>query len=113
MEPDPKKLIFDMVSACREIGEYTHGKSFDDYRNNSLLRSAVERQFEILGEAAVRLRDHDPRIWERLPQAHAIVGLRNRLIHGYDTIDDAIIWSIVEEKAPPLAAQLEELLSEP
>ena len=100
-----------MLGACREIAAFTQGKSFDDYERSSLLRSAVERQFEILGEAAVRLRDREPETLESIPEAHAIIGLRNRRIHGYDAIDDAIIWNIVEEKAPTLLTQVDGLLS--
>ncbi len=60
MKLETKKLLFDTLGACREIAVFTEGMSFPDCQASSLLRSAVERQFEILGEAAVRLRDTHP-----------------------------------------------------
>ena len=111
MKPEAQKLLYDMLDACREITNFAAGKSFDDYERSSVLRSAVERQCEILGEAATRLRDADPETFESIPEAYSIIGLRNRLIHGYDTVDDAIIWNIVEEKVATLAEQIDEFLS--
>ncbi|MBI3852538.1 MAG: DUF86 domain-containing protein [Verrucomicrobia bacterium] len=72
-----------------------------------MVRSAVERQFEIIGEALGKAGAADSSLAERIPELPRIVGLRHRLIHGYDTVDDEIIWDIVQSKIPPLAQQLE------
>jgi uncharacterized protein with HEPN domain len=112
MNPRANKHLHDMAGACRRILAFTIGTTWEAYQASDLLRSAVERQFQILGETAVRLRDDDPETFHHLPESHAIVGLRNRLAHGYDAIEDAILWSVVREKVPPLLRCLETLLAE-
>jgi uncharacterized protein with HEPN domain len=78
---------------------------------SNLVRAAVERQFEIIGEALGRAGEA-AELQARMPELPRIVGLRNRLIHGYDDVDDQIIWDIVLTKVSPLATQLEQLLIE-
>lgn len=70
------------------------------------MRSAVERQFEIVGEALGRAAREAPELNEAMPEIPRIVGLRNRLIHGYDSVDDQIIWDIVQTKIPALREKL-------
>jgi len=77
-----------------------------------MLRRAVEREFEIIGEGLKRLRDAEPDILETITAAHAIIGFRNRLAHGYDTIDDAIVWGIVQGHIPKLINDLRTYLLE-
>ncbi|GAB4247338.1 MAG: DUF86 domain-containing protein [Candidatus Methylacidiphilales bacterium] len=113
MTPRTQKYLHDMAEACHRILAFTADATWEHYQANELLRSAVERQFEILGEAANRLRDAAPDEFASLPEAPAIVGLRNRLAHGYDIIEDAIIWSIVQEKIRPLLECLQSLLPKP
>jgi|ABSN01.1.fsa_nt_gi uncharacterized protein with HEPN domain len=84
--------LLDVVSAGNAILEFTHGATLDQYSNNLLLRSAVERQFMIVGEAFVRLRDIDDTWLERIPNARRIIGFRNVLVHGYDSIADDRVW---------------------
>lgn len=98
-----------MIQAIRRIQEFTAGSSFDEYQESILIQSAVERQLEILGEAAGRLseafRQTRPAIdWRR------IVGLRNIIIHRYDEIQQDIIWNIIVTELANLLAQLELLL---
>jgi uncharacterized protein with HEPN domain len=73
-------------------------------------RSAVERQFEILGEAFVRLREADLETFGQFPQAPRIIGFRNRLIHGYDAIDQETVWDVVQRHLPALIAGVERML---
>lgn len=101
--------IWDMVQAIRRIQDFTIGLSFDDYQASILIQSAVERQLEILGEAAGRVseafRQMQPDIdWRRA------VGLRNIIIHRYDEIQQDIIWNIITTELTNLLAQLEPLL---
>jgi uncharacterized protein with HEPN domain len=77
---------------------------------NLLLRSAVERQFEIVGESLSKAEDIDPSLTEQIPDIRRIIGLRNRIIHGYDTVDNQIVWDIVHTELPKLIDQLELLL---
>jgi len=112
MNPRANKHLHDIAVACRKILDFTEGLGWQEFHASDLLRSAVERQFEILGEASVRLRNEDRKTFDGIGEAASIVGLRNRLAHGYDSIDDAIIWSIVQEKIPDLLRTVEALLQD-
>ncbi len=101
--------VWDMVQAIRYIQSFIANISFEDYLNDIRTISAVERQFEILGEATRRLseefRQAYPAIdWQR------IIGLRNIVIHRYDEVDQDILWSIIHSELEPLLTQLEALL---
>ena len=71
-----------------------------------MLQLAVQRLLEILGEAFGQAMRNDPWVAESFPDAYVIVGLRNRIIHGYDQISDEVLWSTVVEDIPRLQAQL-------
>lgn len=73
-------------------------------------QAAVERKFEILGEALRRAEESAPHLAETLPELRRIVGMRNRIIHGYDAVDDEIVWDTVQSKIPPLTERLASLL---
>jgi uncharacterized protein with HEPN domain len=90
----------------------TVGKSFTDFDGDLVLRSAVERQFEILGEALNRLDWLDAALASRIPDLRQIVAFRNILIHGYASIDRARVWRAVQDDLPPLRATLDNLLGE-
>src|SRR5262245_48147204 len=83
-----KKRLLDALAACGAIRGFTEGIDFTAYERALLVRSGVERQFEIIGEALNRATDEDPALTDDLPDLRRIVGLRNRLIHGYDSVDD-------------------------
>lgn len=87
----------------------TAGKSFADFDSDLVLRSAVERQFEILGEALNRLDRLEPTLAARIPDLPQIVAFRNILIHGYAMIDRARVWTAVRHDLPSLRATLEDL----
>ncbi len=76
-----------------------------------MLRSAVERQFEILGEALGKLAKLDPTLAARISDHRRIISFRNVLIHGYDTILDEVVWGVIETQLPPLRSRLSELLA--
>jgi uncharacterized protein with HEPN domain len=77
-----------------------------------MLRSAVERQFEIVGEALNQLSKVDPEVASRIPELRRIVAFRNILIHGYATVDDALVWQVLVDKLPGLQHVLHELLDQ-
>ena len=77
-----------------------------------MLRSAVERQFEILGEALNLASELNPDIRASLPDLSRIVGMRNRIIHGYDSVDDEIVWDAIQHHIPPLLSALPDFLAE-
>lgn len=77
------------------------------------MRQVVERNLGIIGEALFRLRDIDPETAEQITDLHQIIGLRNRLAHGYyEDIDDSLVWRAVQESLPILRADVETLLPE-
>ena len=90
----------------------TAGKSFSDFDGYLVLRSAVERQFEIRGEAPNRLDRLDATLAPRIPDLRQIVAFRNILIHGYATIDRARVWRAAQDDVPRLRAVLQDLLAE-
>ncbi len=108
MNRDPATLL-DIVLACRLIRQFVGAKDSTALENDPLLRSAILFQILVIGEAAKRLttsfRDTHPEVPWR-----AISGMRDRLIHGYDRIDDAIVWEAATRYVPELLAQLEPLL---
>lgn len=110
MPPEAAKYVWDALTASERIQRFIHGKTFDDYLADELLRSAVERQFEIVGEAFGQLRKAHPLIADQVPDLAKIVAFRNVLIHGYATVDDALVWGTVESKVEPLIGCLKGLL---
>jgi uncharacterized protein with HEPN domain len=104
--------LVDALEACRAIQQFTTGCNFAAYTADSMRRAAVERKFEILGEALNRAEESAPGLTERLPEIRRIIGMRNRIIHGYDAVDDEIVWDTVQHKIPFLLEQLSTLLGD-
>lgn len=102
MRLETKKSLEDVRQAAELILQFCAGKSFADYERDSLLRSAVERQFEIIGEAVNRLTKTDDAIASGLPEAPRIVAFRNILIHAYDIVDNNVVWDVIQHKLPTL-----------
>lgn len=112
MPPDARTFLWDARRAAVLIQRFIDGRSWDDYQNDPLLRSAVERQFEIIGEALNRLDRVDPSLASRIADLPRIVAFRNVLIHGYATIEDAIVWEVAATRLAGLIALLTDLLRE-
>lgn len=112
MENRAKKLLFDVLVSGRSIRDWCDSRTFTDYERDRQLRRAVEREFEIIGEALNRLTQADPTIPARIEDLARIVGFRNRIVHGYDAVDDAAVWGVIESHLPRLIAQVEALLRE-
>lgn len=110
MPPEIAKLLYDMREAAERIARFAHNRSFDDYVNDEMLRSAIERQFEIIGEAMTRLIKRDRSTAEKITDYRKIAGFRNVLIHGYDAVDATTSWGIVINKLPVLRTELDTLL---
>jgi len=106
MLADRRKFIFDAIKAAEAILSFTQGQTKNDYFANLMLRSAVERQFEILGEAFSKLDGLDAGIRQSLPDAGRIIGMRNRIIHGYDSVDHHIVWDALTLHVPVVLAWL-------
>ena len=110
MPPDRRKYVWDALAAAELLFEFGAGESFEDYQADALLRSGVERQFEIVGEALNQLSKVDPDAAARIPDLPRIVAFRNILIHGYAVVDDELVWQVLAERLPALAVVLRELL---
>lgn len=83
---------------------------FKAYQNSPITQRAVERDFEIIGEALNRIRQIDAELIEKVSEYHRIIGFRNILIHGYDIIDEMIVWKAVENHLPILVKKVNEIL---
>lgn len=101
------KHLFDGLTAIRLAREFTAGVSFEGYVANALVRSAVERQLEILGEACQRMTQVDPGLRERIAEIGLAIGLRNRIIHGYDRVEHAVVYDTLSKDLPLLAQRLQ------
>ena len=112
MERDPRAHLADILEASRNIQAFTAGRDRDDYVSDLMLRSAVERQFEIVGEALNRLSREDPTVAARIPDVSRIVGFRNILVHGYDIVDDESVWTAITHDVPTLVSHVASLLAE-
>jgi uncharacterized protein with HEPN domain len=104
--------LWDASQAADRITRFVAGKTFQAYQADELLRSAVERQFEIIGESLAQLRSVDAETAASVPESARIVAFRNLLIHGYATVDDQIVWGVVEGSLPRLRDALKRLLVE-
>ena len=107
-----RKRLLDALGACDAIAQFTEHVDYEQYRASALLRSAVERQIEILGESLGLALHDDETLRARVPEARRIVGMRNRVIHGYDSVDDRLVWDVVQTKVPELRQILSGLLDE-
>ena len=107
-----RKLLFDAFDSCRAIRRYTDGIDLAAYLRDDMMRDAVERRLGIVGEALHRAQALEPTLSDRLPEVGEIVGMRNRIIHGYDKVDYDIVWEAVQNRIPALQTRLAELLSE-
>lgn len=111
MKHDAKVYLHDIQEAGKYILEFTKGMSMEEYFKSELVKSAVERKFAVIGEALVRLREDYPEILERISDHEKIIGFRNVLIHGYDIIEDATVWSAIENNLQKLLDEIEPLLN--
>lgn len=111
MRLEVKKYLADIQVACQRLVRFTAGKELEDYVGDEMLQSAVERQFEIIGEAlncALRI---DPGMGASISDTRRIIAFRNRLIHGYSDLDMRLVWGVVKKNLPLLCREVDLLLS--
>lgn len=113
MPPESKKHLADIQRSARLLGQFTQGRTMEAYASDPLLRSAVERQFEVIGEALNRLLKSDPATAQRISEYRRVISFRNILVHGYDVISDRVVWDVVQNKLPLLRMEVDALLAEP
>ena len=112
MPRDPRAYLADIAECCAAIQAATRNLTFLEYKTNRLVRSSVEREFIIIGEAMGALDRTSPEIFATITKARRIVDFRNQLTHEYSTVDDAIVWAIVETDVPVLERESAVLLNQ-
>jgi uncharacterized protein with HEPN domain len=109
MNNEISKFLFDIQISIESIENYIgEKKDFNVYKSNKMLRRAVEREFEIIGEALKCIEKIDSTI--EISGKRQIIGLRNRVIHGYDKIDDELVWGIIVKHLPILKNDISKLI---
>jgi uncharacterized protein with HEPN domain len=109
MQLEIKKYLFDIRESIESIEKYLGDKrDFNIYLADKMLRRAVEREFEIIGEAMSRIEKLDSSI--KISSKRQIISMRNRVIHGYDKIDNEIVWGTIVRHLPVLKIEIENLL---
>ena len=112
MRLEAKKYLYDIRQAADLLAAFTAGRVFADYEADAMLRAAVERQFEIIGEALAQLARLDEGLALRISEHRRIIAFRNILIHGYVDVDDRLVWDIIETRLPALRREVAALLDE-
>jgi uncharacterized protein with HEPN domain len=105
------KCLYDIKSAIEEIDTFIDSNStdFENYKTDTILKRAIERNLEIIGEAMSRILREDPDF--QIENARRIVGLRNQIIHGYDAVSDESIWGIIVNHIPKLRKEINKLIN--
>lgn len=101
--------LYDILHEARMALSFASGKTFEDYEKDELCQHAVTRAIEIIGEAAGRVSEQFKDLHPKLPWRQ-MIGMRNRLIHGYDDIANSIVWEVKEKRLPELIEELEPLV---
>ena len=110
MQLESKKYLYDVQSAAALIRQFTSEKSLFDFESDAMLRSAVERQFEIIGEALSQLAHSDLDTAAKISEYRRIIAFRNILIHGYANVDYRLVWGVVEGQLSVLIDEVQMLL---
>jgi uncharacterized protein with HEPN domain len=110
MPPDGRKLLWDVAEACEDIRRITQAMSFEEYVAQQDHRRLVERYLEIVGEALRQFGDAVPGLAWQVSALRRWVDLRNVIAHGYDSLDDRIIWDICRNAIPDLHGEILRLL---
>jgi uncharacterized protein with HEPN domain len=109
MKRDRETYLIDLRESCEHITSFIGTMSSDEYNGNLLVRRAVEREFEIIGEILRRIRDEMPELFQKIPSASEIIGFRNVIAHGYDVVSDNTVYEIAKADIPELYKILHKL----
>ena len=107
-----KKYLYDIINCSEFVLQLTKDKTVDDYKNDRIFRSALERELQIIGEAMLQLDRMSPEMVEKISEHRSIIGFRHVLVHGYDSLDPETVWNMVETKIALLLEQAKELLQQ-
>lgn len=112
MQRDPRTYLWEAWRAASLAADFVASRSWADYGADPMLRSAVERQLTIVGEALNQLRQADEDLAARIPDLVRIVAFRNVLVHGYAALDDRLVWEVASERLLDLVALLDGLVGD-
>lgn len=112
MQRDPRAYLWDVREAAQAIQSFMANLDANGYTNSGLVQAAVERKFEVIGEALNQLAKLDAAMAARIPDVPQIVAFRNQLIHGYATVNPETVWNIAQNALPELLAAIQSLLDE-
>ena len=101
MKRDPRAFLSDVIEAGQAIQQAVAGINLDDYRNSRLIRSSVELEFTIIGEALNQLSQRDEERFAQIDQAPQIISFRNKLTHEYAIINDRLVWGVIQDETCP------------
>lgn len=110
MQHDPLVCIEDALRACKLIIQFTKDISEDEYCDDLKTKAAVEREFEIIGEALNRVNKIDSTILNKIDDWKEIIDFRNVISHGYDVVEDEIVWDSIKNDIPVLLEQLKNII---
>ena len=96
MKRDPRPYLHDVAEAAARLGDMIASKTLDDYVGDILLRSAVERQLIVIGEALYQLRSYFPEVAKRIPNSHRFITFRHVLVHSYNQVEPDVAWGLME-----------------
>ena len=109
MRHDPLVCVDDAIQACKLILQFTQGMEEERFYADAKTKSAVERKFEIIGEALNRIKAIDSTLLTSIDNWREIIGFRNIIAHGYDVVEDEIVWHSIANDIPLLMKQLENI----
>ena len=112
MQLEARKYLYDIQKAAGLLDEFVTGKTFGDYQRDAMLRAAVEREFEIIGEAMTQLARVDKAVAARISEYQRIIAFRNVLIHEYADVDDRLVWGVIETNLSTLVRETDALLAD-
>ena len=111
MPRDTRDLLTDVRTAAGLIEQFTAGRGLPEYTADALLRTGVERQFIVIGEALGQLERVDPTAVAPIGDYRKVIAFRNILVHGYSTIDDHVVWTVIQHNLPLLWQQVDAVLA--
>lgn len=111
MPHNPAVCLEDAANACCLILQFTENMTETEYALDIKTQSAVERQFEIIGEALNRIKNIDAELLTKIDNWREIIGFRNVIAHGYDVVENEIVWDSITKDIPLLLNQLARLLN--
>ena len=112
MQRDPRAYLWDVRESAQAIQSFVAGMEMTAYASNDMAQAAVERKFEIIGEALNQLSKLDPAMAARIPDLAQIVAFRNQLIHGFASVIVSTVWIIAQNALAALLGSIQALLDE-